>query len=468
MTAGMGRVLMSLLVAGLCFSCVSYYQKNIKFNTYFAQGQLKEAEEVLDKDKKGPKGKNKLIYFLNKGTVASMQGNYSGSNQYFEEAYRISDNHHRNLLNEGLSLLTNPKMVEYYGEEFELLMMHYYMALNYLKLGQPEEALVECKRMNIRLNQLSDKYKSDNKYKRDAFMHLLMGIIYDANNDYNNAFIAYRNALEIYQTDYQKMFGLGPPQQLKEDLLRSAYLSGFYEELKRYEQEFEMKYQPSSGSEQGDLVFLWHNGLGPVKQEWSLNFSIIRGEGGIVTFVNPELGLNFPFSISNEDYESSGLSKLEFIRVAFPKYVERPLVYQNAVLAGGGKEVSLQLAEDINAIAFKSLQDRMLLELGKSLLRLGLKKAAEYKIRQQNGDLGAAFSIVNAISEQADTRNWQTLPHSIYYARLKLPTGKQTITFTPQGVRSQNKQELTVEIKKNSTYFQTFSSLEALPAPLFY
>src|SRR5690606_26879271 len=100
--------------------------------------------------------------------------------------------------------------------------------------------LVECKRMNIRLNQLSDKYKSDNKYKRDAFIHLLMGIIYDANKDYNNAFIAYRNALEVYQTDYQKMFNLGPPEQLKQDLLRTAYLSGFNEELARFEKDLGM------------------------------------------------------------------------------------------------------------------------------------------------------------------------------------------------------------------------------------
>ncbi|MBO9700650.1 MAG: hypothetical protein J7604_10610 [Sporocytophaga sp.] len=464
----MGRVIICLIFAGLCFSCVSYYQKNIKFNTYFAQGQLKEAEDVLAKDKKGAKGKNKLIYYLNRGVVASMQGNYNGSNDHFEEAYRIADNHHRNLLNEGVSFLTNPKMVEYYGEEFELLMMHYYMALNYLKLGQPEEALVECKRMDIRLNQLSDKYKSDNKYKRDAFIHLLMGIVYDANKDYNNAFIAYRNALEIYQADYQKMFNLNAPEQLKQDLLRTAYLSGFNEELVKFEKDLGIKYQPSAGKDEGDLVFIWHDGLGPVKEEWSINFSIVRGEGGIVTFVNPELGLNFPFVINNEDYQSSGLSKLEFIRVAFPKYVERPLVYESAVLSGGGKEVPLQLAEDINAIAFKSLKDRMLLELGKSLLRLGLKKAAEYKIRQQNGDLGAAFSIVNAISEQADTRNWQTLPHSIYYARLKLPEGKQTIIFSPKGRQTENKQEIYVEIKKNNTNFQTFSSLEAIPAPLYY
>ena len=64
-------------------------------------------------------------------------------------------------------------------------MIHYYKALNFLKLNDREAALVECKRMNIKLNRLSDKYKSDNKYKKDAFIQILMGIIYDANDDYN-------------------------------------------------------------------------------------------------------------------------------------------------------------------------------------------------------------------------------------------------------------------------------------------
>ncbi len=79
--------------------------------------------------------------------------------------------------------------------------LNYYKALNYINLGRYDEALVECRRINIKLNQLNDKYKDKkNKYSGDAFAHLLMGIIYDASKDYNNAFIAYRNALEVYET----------------------------------------------------------------------------------------------------------------------------------------------------------------------------------------------------------------------------------------------------------------------------
>jgi hypothetical protein len=127
-----------------------------------------------------------------------------------------------------------------------------------LKLGNYDDALVECRRLNVRLQQLSDRYSSDDKYKRDAFINTLMGIIYDADHDYNNAFIAYRNAVEIYDTDYSRMFGLTAPEQLKKDLLRTAKLSSMDDEFESYKEKFGMTdytLQPADG----DLVFFWHN-----------------------------------------------------------------------------------------------------------------------------------------------------------------------------------------------------------------
>ena len=82
-------------------------------------------------------------------------------------------------------------------------------------MGQNEEALVEVKRMNLRLNQLNDRYKSKNKFQKDAFIHLLMGIVYDVNKEYNNAFIAYRNAYEIYESDYKEHFGFKKGKHIK-------------------------------------------------------------------------------------------------------------------------------------------------------------------------------------------------------------------------------------------------------------
>ena len=116
-----------------------------------------------------------------------MQGNFEESNTFFEKAYIFTEDYRKKTLQQAAALITNPKMITYGGEDHELLLINYYKALNYLQLDQFQSALVECKRINIRLNQLSDKYRGDKKFQEDAFVHILMGVIYEANQDFNNA-----------------------------------------------------------------------------------------------------------------------------------------------------------------------------------------------------------------------------------------------------------------------------------------
>lgn len=454
-----------LLLIGIFFiaaSCATFYQINYEFNRNFETGELEEAAKVLDKNKKAAEGKARFLYFVNQGVINSLLGNYEESNAFFEQAYIFGEDYRQNHFATAASFLTNPNMVDYRGEDHEHLLLLYYKAINFLKLKDYEAALVECRRLNIRLGQLSDKYTSPNKYKQDAFVHNLMGIIYEAAGDVNNAFIAYRNAYEIYQSDYQKLFGLGAPEQLKEDLMRAAYLNNFQDELRRYEEAFGKKYQPVKRNG-GELVFFWNNGLGPVKAEWSINFSVIHGQGGLVTFANSEYGFNFPFYLGeNENDKKDGLASLEFFRVAFPKYEERPVLFQSAEIENGGNTYKLEKAEDINAIAFKCLEERMLAEFGKSLLRVALKKAAEYQLRGENQDLGAALGILNALTEKADTRNWQTIPHSIYYTRVPLAEGAQNVKLhLGAGSGARQQQEFSFDVKRGETIFHTFHSLEA-------
>ena len=79
--------------------------------------------------------------------------------------------------------------------------------------------------------------------------------------------------------------------------------------------------------------------------------------------------------------------------------------------------------------------------MGTSLLRLGLKKAAELKLAQENAALGAAATITNAITEKADTRNWQTLPHSIYYTRVPLNAGNNNLVLKMQGRKQEKRSD---------------------------
>jgi hypothetical protein len=61
---------------------------------------------------------------------------------------------------------------------------------------------------------------------------MLQGMIYEKNGEWNDAFIAYRNAAELYiNTNEGHFYGTTFPGQLKNDLLRTAYRNDFREEL---------------------------------------------------------------------------------------------------------------------------------------------------------------------------------------------------------------------------------------------
>ena len=443
-------------------SCANYYQQQSDFNNEFQHGNLSEALSTLQKDEHAAYGKSKFIFYVNNGLLLSVLGKYQESNDFFEKAFLFGEDYHVNYVREAESYIYNPTVEIYRGEDHEHLMVLYYKAINFLKLGKPEDALVECKRMDIRLQQLSDKYNAPEKYKRDAFLHTLMGIIYQSTKDYNNAFIAYRNAVEIYESDYARMFNITTPQQLKIDLLNTAWWTGFNDDVEFYKTKFNMtEYQPSQPG--SDLIFFWHDGLCPVKDEWSINFFIEHQTSNMVVFYNRTLGLGFPFQLDDEQNRSD-LRSIEAFRVAFPRYLERPLYFNAASLHVGDQSYKLEPAEDISKIAFYSLRKRMVQEFGKGLLRAALKKATEHAVKKENETLGAVIGMVNALTEKADTRNWQTLPHSIYYARIPLKPGQNSVTLTVDGEEGHKSDyNFTYSAADGQTLFHTFSSLEALP-----
>lgn len=317
--------------------------------------------------------------------------------------------------------------------------------------------------MNIRLQQLSDRYSSEDKYRKDGFVHTLMGLIYENDYDYNNAFIAYRNALEVYEGEYFKLFNVGAPEQLKKDILRTAKLSGLDDEYAYYREKFNAPDIDVSNKPGGELVFFWHNGLSPVKVEWSVTFAISQ-RAGMVYFTNEGLGLNYAFS--SEGYSKSqlqSLSKLDVYRLTLPRYVERPLFYSSAALSTDSARYELQLMEDVNKVAFKCLDERMNLELSKALLRLAVKKATEQSASGRDKWAGVLMEMVNVITEAADTRNWQTLPHNISYARIPLKVGKNEVTLELTDYTGQtHTQTFTYELKQGQTHVHTYTSLEAL------
>jgi uncharacterized protein len=440
---------------------MTYYQRNTNLMQAYKSSQFERADAVLNTKKWQKQKRNVLLYYLNKGTVLHMLGEYEASTTFFQKADYYIEDYHKNYGIKALSYLSNPATVAYSGENYEKVLLHYYNTLNYLNLNNLDEALVECKRMLLTMENISTYFKSDNKLHQDAFAHLLLGIVYDAKGDYNNAFIAYRNAYAVYEEFYVPLLGSSAPLQLQQDLLRTAYLSGLYSEVKLHEEKFNVQLDKDA-LKTNTLVCFWNNGMCPVKEQGSITFLITNMGNGYAMFTNIELGLTFPFYVGNDAEKMNGLTGMKFLRVSYPKFISQPLPLVNATVYNGNQAYSFQQAEDIDAIAQRTLKDRMAKEIGGMLLRLAIKKIAEAKVRESNQGLAFALNIANTLTEQADTRNWQLLPSSINYSRVPLQEGENVIKIK-DGMNAESALIDTLTINSSNslhTYFHSFTTLQ--------
>lgn len=444
---------LALLLLLIAFqSCSTYNTKTADIESDLFNGDFNKAITGIDKNKFLNKNRNRLLYLLEKGKVEHLSGNYEASNTLFEEAYiMIEDRMTKTNAGQAIAAkFTNPMAEPYKGEDFEKVIIHYYKALNYFHLGQPAEALVEAKRINIKLYELNEKYKENkNRYSEDAFSQILQGILYESTGDINNAYIAYRNAEEIYAKNGDMYFDVPTPLQLKKDLLRTSKLMGFRDDYEKYSNKFKLTDDVATKAT-GEAIVFWENGFGPAKDQIVITASGTDGffygtyyDGA----VQEEIFIPIPtgFNIGNVN------------AIAIPKYRERGTYYSNAAIEVNNQDVPFNLAEDIYPIAKQCLKDRMLRETIDLVARFATKKAASAGLgalgKELLGDTAGDLiklggDVAGAATEKADTRNWQTLPATISYIRVPLHEGENKFLIKKQGPQGIDRDTIYIQYKK--------------------
>ncbi len=64
------------------------------------------------------------------------------------------------------------------------------------------------------------------------------------------------------------------------------------------------------------------------------------------------------------------------------------------------------------------------------------EKKKEQRQKNQREAIALGLQLFNLASEKADTRNWQSLPHTIHYVRIPLQAGENKLTLTLRGTTS--------------------------------
>lgn len=405
----------ALLVAQLLPGCATYSdtihdieQAVILDNPEPAIHQLEEKPGSL---------RDEVLRQLNLAILLRMRAEYQRSNAALEAAKAlIAQREAVSVTEQASSLVINEAMTSYLGADFEQAMIHFYAALNYLQLNQPYEARVEALQADLLLQRLAEANPDDgNIYSEDALCRYLAGMIFENLGQWSDALIEYRKAFGAYER-YRSTFGVQIPTFLKEDLLRLSEQQGLQDEFRNYETQFELKewMRFDAWQHQGEIVFLLHAGLSPLKQSRALRV------------IEPKHG--------------------QLVSIALPGYVSQPDPVRAVEVSADAFTVRAERVQDIGAIAERTLEARIPLltakALGRASLKYNITRQAEAK---EGGIAGLLVNLIGAFTEVADTRSWVTLPDNIYLARLRLAPGVYTVRVHVSGLGGNASQYFTFE-----------------------
>jgi hypothetical protein len=414
-------------------------------------GDPQQAAAIVEQTEKEYGAKGRLLYEMDRGMVLQLAGRYQQSSAALEQAgEEVERLYTRTIRSETAAFLTNDNALPYEGDAYEHVMINVINALNYAAQGQLQEALVEARRIDHRLNVLGDRVKDADQYRNDGFARYLSGILYEAVGDLNNAFIAYRNAYEAYGS-MQGWSKMSAPPSLRSDLLRTAEALNFTTEFAKYRQAFpDVEWQSSSSQEQlAQVVMISYNGRAPRKEDLFLDLPISLDALQLV-LINRGV-FQSPYQRNRAvDSVLYGLNG-QVVRVALPRLVlqKTQVAFENMTLtdsSGHSDSVRSELAHNVTALAQKSLSERLPAITVKALARAatkyamaeGITRGAQQAAGRDDapwvGLLVALLTHALAVaSEEADKRSWQTLPDEIHVARTWVPAGRYQISIRPSG-----------------------------------
>jgi hypothetical protein len=135
-----------------------------------------------------------LLLLMHRGLLQHYAGLYEDSNDAFQLAELIVDDRYtRSISRAVLSLVTNDRALAYMPNRAERLMINYFGALNYLALGDVEEAAVEARRLSYLLERTEELEHDLAETGLRRALRYFAGTVFEAAGQMNDALVAYRH-----------------------------------------------------------------------------------------------------------------------------------------------------------------------------------------------------------------------------------------------------------------------------------
>ncbi|MGO2341666.1 COG3014 family protein [Vibrio litoralis] len=424
------------LSAGNLFSHYSAQTEDVYKDV--VSGDYKSAEsELLESEVGGP-----VLSNMEKGRVSFLAENYPNSFTAFQlsdKAVGVLNERATISLSEGAnqagSLATNDNLTTYDPADYELGYLHLYLGLNYLQKNDLQGALVEMRRANQvqekakkrREDELKDAQKKMknsgvqpnigsilSQYPdagktlqavQNGYLLYLSAVLYEADNQLNDAYIDYKRALAVNPNN----------REIIDATIRVAKRLGMRQDLDSLLKQYgEPKSAPQG---YGQVIVVDERGVVAQRGNWRLSLPI---------------------------WDSSGRTK--FYSVALPVY--KNVSVQNFSPASvDGATLKSSILADTNLMAQNDLSERIPAMVLKQGLRLYTKDQLRHQAAKadDSGISNVLVNIWNIVTEQPDTRSWQTLPAQVFSSSAYLTPGQHTI--------SAGGEQYAVDIKENQRTF---------------
>lgn len=365
------RILLLIWLAGSTLACASYQHKLQDTHRLIRNGQPFQASIAL-KEKASKESDDQVVFLLEYATALQLAGELEDSTQAFLQAEQLTEiQDYHSLSRITGSLLLNEGMVQYKGEDYEKVLINAMLGINFLLKGDTEAALVETRKLNEKLYRYRFEAKRD--YEQNPFAFYLAAMIWESGRNWDSAYI-----------DFERVYNLNPNiPYLEQDLIRAAKNARRRETLKEWQKKFPEVKELSewNNKEYGELVLIYQQGWGPKKHPHP-NWHRI-----------PKL-----YPVTSQTKRAQ-------------------LVVED------GPVEPTQKIYSVEEVAIKTLDDAYAELITKRVAGVVAKEVVSDQIRQKNQLLGDIAWIGMHLADQADLRQWSTLPESFQIAKVYLKAG---------------------------------------------
>lgn len=426
----MGKFLLLPVVLFFLGSCASVMTMNEQYremDDLLEKRDFAQASSIIEtaKEEELYQEKDKVLYYLDIGMLNYYDEAYTESIDHLTTAeYAIEELYTKSIGKAIASGLLNDNALDYFGEDYEDLYLNIFKALSYIKLSNYDGAMVELRRVNIKLNLLEDKYRQildqynsgedaeseltplESRFHNDVLARYLSLLLYREENDYDGARIdsekindAFEQQTHLYQFDKPKLPEL---EYVNRTLLNFVAFTG------RSPAKLAHTIYIDSGH---NIVFLTYAGEDDSYVNRLIGFHTI-----IMPGVQP--GFHFKFELPYLSMRGSDVTSIR-------------------VFIDGAEAGELELTENMELIAEDTFKLKQPWVVGKTVTRTVTKGIVKELSKDAVNDAsdnsifgllaGILMDVAVDATENADTRLSQFFPAYAYTGELELTPGNYEI-----------------------------------------